>query len=93
MKEMKNKKGFRSLLAGLLALVLALSPVLSALPAIQVNAAETKIWYHVEAGSGNSNGHAYSDASSKPAAVLLNQSKTMPLDGSFSVTYAKQGTP
>ena len=90
MKEMKNKKGFRYLLAGLLALVLALSPVLSALPAIQVNAAETKIWYHVEAGSGNSNGHAYSDASSKPAAVLLNQSKTMPLDGSFSVTYAKQ---
>lgn len=93
MKEKKNWQGLRSLLAGLLALVLALTPVLSSLPAIEAQAAGEESWYHVESGSGNGNGHTYSNASTSPAAVLLNQSKKMPVDGSFSVTYQKQGTP
>ena len=94
MKEKSYKQTFRSFMAGLLTLVLALTPVLSSLPAMQAAAADQKIWYHVEAGSGNGNGHAYSDASSKPSAVLLHQTKKMPASGgTFSVTYEKQGTP
>ena len=91
MKEKSNRKTIRSFMAGLLALVLAVAPVLSGLPAIQAEAADAKVWYHAETGSGNGNAHTYSDASTQPAAVLLNQAVTMPGDGTFSVTYEKQG--
>ena len=89
MKEKSNRKTIRSFMAGLLALVLAVAPVLSGLPAIQAEAADAKVWYHAETGSGNGNAHTYSDASTQPAAVLLNQAVTMPGDGTFSVTYEK----
>lgn len=91
MKEKGNKQRLRSFMAALLALVLAFSPVLSSIPAIQAEAADAKIWYHVETGSGNGNAHTYSDASTSPAAVLLHRTATMPADGTFSVTYEKQG--
>ncbi len=71
MREKSSKRLIRSFLSGLLAFVLAFTPVLSSLPAMQAEAAEGKIWYHVETGSGNGNSHSYSDASTKPAAVLL----------------------
>lgn len=85
MKEKKNKKGLRSLLAGLLALVLALSPVLSALPALEVSAAaEPVVWWHLTSGENNGNAHTYSDAGTKPAAFWMNKSATMPLNGQIS---------
>ena len=92
MREKSSKRLIRSFLSGLLAFVLAFTPVLSSLPAMQAEAAEGKIWYHVETGSGNGNSHSYSDASTKPAAVLLHNTERMPAnDGTFSVTYEKQG--
>lgn len=92
MREKSSKRLIRSFLSGLLAFVLAFTPVLSSFPAIQAEAAEGKIWYHVETGSGNGNSHSYSDASDKPAAVLLHNTARMPgNDGRFSVTYEKQG--
>lgn len=94
MKEKRNNRMLRSFMAGLLAFVLALTPVLSSFPAMQVEAAEAKQWYHVETGSGNGNNHTYSQASTSPAAVLLHQTQKIPeAGGTFSVTYEKQGTP
>ena len=92
MREKSSKRLIRSFLSGLLAFVLAFTPVLSSLPAMQAEAAEAKKWYHVETGSGNGNSHSYSDASTEPAAVLLHNTARMPAnDGTFSVTYEKQG--
>ncbi len=96
MKEKSSKRVIRSFLAGLLAFVLAFTPVLSSLPAMQAEAAEGKVWYHVATGSGNGNAHTYSDPATSPAAVLLHSTTKMPqvngqFSGTFSVTYEKQG--
>lgn len=94
MKEKGNKRIFRSFMAALMAFVLAFVPVLSSLPAIQAEAADAKVWYHVETGSGNGNAHTYSQSSTSPAAVLLHKTERIPeAGGAFSVTYEKQGTP
>ena len=76
--------GCKRLLSCLLAFVLALMPVVSELPALQVKAAGAQ-WNYVKAGDGNGNSHSYenADAESAPAAVLLNQSAAMPLNGSM----------
>lgn len=85
MKEKGNKRMLRSFMAALLAFVLAFVPVLSSLPAIEAEAAGgTVTWKHVVAGENNGNAHSYEDAGTSPAAVLLNQSATMPLQGQFS---------
>lgn len=80
-----NQRKFRSFLAALLAFVLAFVPVLSGLPAMQAKAADGAVtWKYVKAGENNGNSHSYEDASQSPAAVLLNQSATMPLQGQVS---------
>ena len=40
-------------------------------------------WISVEGGSSNSGGHAYGNANVKAPALLLDQTKTMPVDGSL----------
>lgn len=85
MKEKGTRQMLRSFMAALLALVLALSPVLSSIPAIQAEAAgESVTWKHVAAGENNGNSHSYEDGTESPAAVLLNQSAKMPLGGQVS---------
>ena len=96
MREKSSKRLIRSFLSGLLAFVLAFTPVLSSLPAMQAEAAEGKVWYHVATGSGNGNAHTYSNSATSPAAVLLHSTTKMPqvngqFSGTFSVTYEKQG--
>ena len=85
MREKKSWRTLRSLLAGLLALILVLAPVLSSIPALEVRAAtEPVIWWHLKSGDGNGNTHTYSNASSRPAAFWVNKSSTMPLNGQIS---------
>ena len=81
-----GNRSYKRLLSFVLAFVLAFTPMLSAWPAMQVNAADGDVvWKYVKAGTNNGNSHDYenADASSKPAAVLLNSAK-MPLNGSVS---------
>ncbi len=78
MKNVVRKR----LLSFLLAFVLAAMPVLSGMPAIQVKAADAQ-WTYVKAGEQNGNSHFYASADKAPAAVLLNQSAAMPLNGSL----------
>jgi len=42
-------------------------------------------WISVEGGSNNSGGHAYGNANVKAPALLLDQTKTMPVDGSLKL--------
>ncbi len=92
MEKLGSKRSIHSFIAGLLAFAMVMTSVLSGFPAMQAKAAEAKVWYHVETGSGNGNSHSYSDASTNPAAVLLHSTGKMPASGgTFSVTYEKQG--
>ena len=44
-------------------------------------------WITVQGGSNNSGGHSYGDASAKAPALLLDQDRTMPVDGTLSLTF------
>ena len=44
-------------------------------------------WITVQGGSNNSGGHSYGDASVKAPALLLDNDKTMPVDGTLSLTF------
>lgn len=90
MKETGSKRKIRSFIAGTLAFLLMVTTALSGFPPIQAQAAAGKIWHRVETGSGNGNGHVYSDALTNPAAVLLHLNK-IEWESTFNVTYEKQG--
>lgn len=83
-----RKCSFTKLLSCMLAFVLAFTPVLSAFPTVQAKAAQSTVWYHVEAGSGSGNGHNYSQPGN--ASVLVHQDKRMTIGDTFSFTVEKQ---
>lgn len=82
-----GKRSLKRALGYLLAFVLAAAPVLSSVPATQVQAASSKIWYEAHGGSGNGGGHEYENPGQLAPAVLVHSNKRMPKDGSFSVTF------
>lgn len=82
-----GKRSLKRALGYLLAFVLASAPVLSSVPATQVQAASSKIWYEAHGGSGNGGGHEYENPGQLAPAVLVHSNKRMPKDGSFSVTF------
>lgn len=44
-------------------------------------------WITVQGGSNNGGGHAYGNASTAAPALLLDQDRTMPVDGTLSLTF------
>lgn len=94
MKERSSKRRKRSFMAGLLAFVLTVTSVLPGFPAMQVKAAEAKVWCRMTgAGSTHNYGNPNADANGNVGkAFLHNKSKKMPIGGKFTFTYMLEGT-
>lgn len=57
--------------------------------------AEGRKWFHLEGGANNAGGHAYGNPSVKAPVTVVDNDRTMPLDGSVSLSFkpVSEGTP